>query len=227
MAKVYTERHNRAGRIFLRAISKGSRGNDLVMADVGRAEKCLADGAPSFKCNHIPRSLIPCPKHASREEQLQHAAMLRKLKPDALMVSTGRRKTDTLIQIVEIKYCIDTKPEEQLQRAREQHQELILKLIAQGYLAHNITIIPLLIGVSGTIYKTHTQEALNKLGVAHTQTKTCISKVHKEAIKSLHDIVQTRRHIEHTSPKINNPRKPPLPVLNHLFRSRSYLALLP
>jgi len=117
MAKMYTERHNRAGRILLRAISKGSLGNDLVMADVGKAEKCLAAGAPSFKCNHIPNSLIPCPKTANREERLQHAAMLRKLKPDAVMVSKGRGKNDTSVQIIEIKYCIDTRPEDRLQRA--------------------------------------------------------------------------------------------------------------
>jgi hypothetical protein len=206
---MYTERHNRAGRIFLRAISKGSLGNNLVMADVGRAEKCLAAGAPALHCNHIPASLIPCKRGATREERLQHAALLRKLKPDALMVSRGRGKNDTSVKIIEIKYCIDTKPDDQLQRAKEQHLDLVQQLTAHGYLADKITIIPLLIGVSGTIYKKHTQEALKSLGVAHTQVKTCVSKAHKEAIKSLHDIVQTRRHIEHTSNSKGKPPRPP------------------
>jgi len=88
---------------------------------------------------------------------------------------------DISVKIIEIKYCTDTKPDDQLQRAKEQHLDLVQQLIAHGYLADMITIITLLIGVSGTIYKKHTQEALKSLGVAHTQVKTCVSKAHKEA----------------------------------------------
>ena len=133
--------------------------------------------------------------------------MLRRLKPDALLVSKSksRCKATTRIQIVEVKCCIDTKPRDQLQKAREQHQVLIDKLVAENYLRANITIIPILIGASGTIYKKHTMQAIMKLGVAHTQAKSCISKLHKEAIRSLHSIVRTRRFLEHSS----NPPKPP------------------
>ena len=38
MKNLYSERHNRLGRIVLKAVSKGSRGGELMMADVGTAE---------------------------------------------------------------------------------------------------------------------------------------------------------------------------------------------
>ena len=46
MERMYTARHNSTGRLLLRAISKGDLGTDLVMADLGSAEKCELDGAP-------------------------------------------------------------------------------------------------------------------------------------------------------------------------------------
>ena len=125
------------------------------------------------------------------------------------MVSQGRRKSETKICIIEIKYCIDTKPKDQLKRAREQHEELVRKLVDSGYLRKNISISPLLIGVSGTIYRKHTLKALEKLGVAGKSAKTCTSKLHKEAIKSLHDIVKTRQHTLHTCNSKGTPPKPP------------------
>ena len=208
MEKMYTERHNRAGRLILRAVSKGERGNDLVMADVGAHAKCAEAGAPTLDCNSIPNTLIPCKPGANKEEQMLHAKTLRRLKPDALLVSHGRHKTDTKVEIVEIKYCIDTRPERQLSRAREQHNELKDLLAAQGFLPSNITVIPILIGVSGTVYTEYTKLALEKLGVPHAKTRTCISKLHTEAIRSLHSIVQVRRHYEHTS-NTNFTQKPP------------------
>ena len=44
MGRMYTARHNSTGRLLLRAISKGDLGTDLVMADLGSAEKCEIDG---------------------------------------------------------------------------------------------------------------------------------------------------------------------------------------
>ena len=177
MERMYTERHNRAGRILLRAISKGDRGNDLVMADVGSAAKCDADGAPTLNINHVPLSLLPYPKPATEQQRENHLSALRRLRPDALLVSQGSSESATKITIIEVKYCIDTKPEDQMARAREQHQELIRRLVEAGYSARNISICPLLVGVSGTIYK-RTIKALKSL-----------TKLHTEAIRSLHDIV--------------------------------------
>ena len=180
------------------------------MADVGSAAKCDADGAPTLNMNHVPLSLLPYPKPATEQQRENHLSALRRLRPDALRVSQGssKIKSATKITIIEVKYCIDTKPEDQMARAREQHQELIRRLIEAGYSARNISICPLLVGVSGTIYK-RTIKALKSLGVAHTHATTCTAKLHTEAIRSLHDIVKTRRHLEHTSNSKDNPPKPP------------------
>jgi ribonuclease HI len=207
MERMYTERHNRAGRIFLRAISKGDCGNDLVMADVGRNARCAADGAPTFQSNHISLQLLPVPDNATPQQRQEHMKMLRTLKPDALLVS-GRDKPNTKITIVEIKYCIDTKPNDQWTKAHEQHAELKSRLEGVGYLGQNISVCPLLVGVSGTIYR-RTLASLEKLGVARPQARKCARKLHVEAIRSLHDIVKTRRHFEHTSNSQDNPPRPP------------------
>jgi hypothetical protein len=134
--------------------------------------------------------------------------MLRTLKPDALLVSQSGNKLNTKITIIEVKYCIDTKPNDQWTKAHEQHSELKRRLEGAGFLAQNISICPLLVGVSGTIYK-RTLASLKKLGVAHPQATKCASKLHKEAIRSLHDIVKTRRHFEHTRNSQDNPPRPP------------------
>jgi ribonuclease HI len=208
MERMYTERHNRAGRIFLRAISKGDCGNDLVMADVGRNARCAADGVPTFGSNHISLHLLPVPDNATPQQRDEHLKTLRTLRPDALLVSQSRDKPSTKITIVEVKYCIDTKPNDQWTKAHEQHSELKSRLEGAGYLAQNISICPLLVGVSGTIYK-RTLASLKKLGVTHSKANKCASKLHKEAIRSLHSIVKTRRHLEHTSNSRDNPPRPP------------------
>jgi hypothetical protein len=208
MERMYTERHNRAGRILLRAISKGDCGNDLAMADVGRSARCEAAGAPTFRNNHAPLHLLPFPNNATPQQRDEHMKMIRTFKPDALIVSQGITKTNTKITIVEVKYCIDTKPEDQWTKAHEQHAELKSRLEGAGYLAQNISICPLLVGVSGTLYK-RTLASLKTLGVPHSKATKCASKLHKEAIRSLHDIVKTRRHFEHTNNSQDNPPRPP------------------
>jgi ribonuclease HI len=193
MQCMYSERHNRAGRIILRAISKGSKGGDLVAADLGKAEKCIDDQAPVLDCRHVPSSLLPCPQGTAPE---QHERRLRLLRPDAILVSGKGKRQSKDIRIMELKFCSDTRPEDQLHRAQKQHAELISLLLEQGYNRSNIQLIPILIGVAGTIYTQHTLDALQLLGISQPAAKKCCSKLHTQAIKSLHSIVQTRRSLE-------------------------------
>jgi len=55
------------------------------------------------------------------------------------------------IHLVEIKYCEDTRPQKQLNAAKEQHKDLCN--ILQGA---SVTLHIILLGVGGTIYNTHT-----------------------------------------------------------------------
>jgi hypothetical protein len=59
------------------------------------------------------------------------------------------------IQLVGIKYCEDTRPQNQLNAAKKQHKDLCN--ILQGA---SITLHIILLGVGGTIYNTHTLKPL-------------------------------------------------------------------
>ena len=185
MRKMYSERHNRAGRIILKAVKKGSKGGTLCSADLGSKGRCEAAGAPVCDTNHIPISVFPCPKGRGMKE---HMAKIRTLKPDLTLIS------EEATILGELKFCADTRPQNQMDRALEQHAETKKMLTTAG---RTVTMVPILVGNSGTIYNTHTMEALRKLGVGTTQAKGCAKKLHLEAIRSLHSIVMTRRHLEH------------------------------
>jgi hypothetical protein len=118
------------------------------------------------------------------------------LRPDAILVSGNGERQSKKIWIMELKFCSDTRPEDQLLKAQQQHAELISLLMEQGYNKSNIQLIPILIGVSGTIYTQHTLDALQLLGISQPAARKCCSKLHTEAIRSLHSIVQTRRSLE-------------------------------
>eukprot|EP00983_Pelagomonas_calceolata_P061822 1146993-Pelagomonas_calceolata.AAC.5 len=59
-------------------------------------------------------------------------------------------------------YCEDTRPQHQLNAAKQQHADLC-KLIS----AKAATIHPILLGVGGTIYTEHTLKQFKQLGLDH------------------------------------------------------------
>ena len=101
------------------------------------------------------------------------------------------------VYIVELKFCSDTQPNKQLAKCKEQHAKLAQELIQAGYDKKNVKVIPILIGMSGTIYKEHTIEALEQLGVSHICAIRSAKKMHQTAIRLLHSIVKNRRRLEH------------------------------
>jgi hypothetical protein len=64
-------------------------------------------------------------------------------------------KTRRDIQLVEIKYCEDNRPQNQLNAAKEQHKDLCD--ILQGA---SVTLHVFLLSVGGSIYNTHTLKPL-------------------------------------------------------------------
>ncbi len=73
------------------------------------------------------------------------------------------------VHLIEVKYCDDTRLEQQLARATEQHIGLKYALARQ---CHKVSLHTILIGVMGTIYKSHTELPLSKLGHRCEKTYT-------------------------------------------------------
>jgi hypothetical protein len=79
-----------------------------------------------------------------------------------------------------------------------QHEELVERLVERGYQRNNINIYPILVGVSGTIYATHTIDTLEQLGVQREAALSCARKLRTPMAQQLHFMVITRRHLEHS-----------------------------
>ena len=69
-----------------------------------------------------------------------------------------------------------------------------------GIEEHNITVVPLLVGHSGSIYRMHTLGSLDRLGIEKSKAEKCARKLHSEATTSLDSIVKNRRRLEHQLP---------------------------
>jgi Holliday junction resolvasome RuvABC DNA-binding subunit len=83
------------------------------------------------------------------------------------------------ITLIEMKCCPDTRPELQLQRAQEQHADLLSALKQAGYDAE---LCVLLVGAGGLTYDKHTLQALQALGVKKDAAETCLKKLSVRAI---------------------------------------------
>ena len=65
------------------------------------------------------------------------------------------------VHLIEFKFCQDTRPDPQLQKAKAQHSVLIANLNRQGYREVKLHVI--LVGVTGAIYKDFTDKLLADL----------------------------------------------------------------
>jgi len=110
-------------------------------------------------------------------------------------------KTRRDIHLVEIKYCEDTRPQNQLNVAKEQHKDLCN--ILQGASA---TLHIILLGVGGTIYNTHTLKPFKELGLDPQRVKKLASKLHVHSVNFAAKLVHTRRALSSTV--INSHQEP-------------------
>ena len=110
--------------------------------------------------------------------------------------------------ILELKYCRDTDPQNQYDRAISQHRPLA-DAIQQAAPHARITYIPLLLGVAGTIYSSTTSH-LRYLGVRKQALPRLLNRLHVMAITNLHWIYTTKRHKErHLDPQFWRHTHPP------------------
>jgi hypothetical protein len=73
------------------------------------------------------------------------------------------------VYLVEFKFCEDTRPDPQLQKAKAQHSMLIANLNRQGYKEVKLHVI--LVGAMGTIYIDYTDKPLADLNLDYHKIK--------------------------------------------------------
>ena len=205
MHRMYTDRHNAAARVVLKCIQEGSYGGYIQSADVGSKEKCEAEGI-----RHIPDSTVPQALLDACRDHHTEGAM--STKPDILLtIAPDEHHPTPRHVIVEVKTCNDTRYEEQLQRAMEQHTALS-EALRKADVDHNVEVIPILAGVGGSIYEEHTINRLMHLGVARDRALEGCAKIHRLMTHRLHAIVVARRQLENTqtaSQRNQHPGRPP------------------
>jgi len=105
------------------------------------------------------------------------------------------------IHLVEIKYCEDTRPPNQLNPAKEQHKDLC-NILQEASVALRIIFL----GVGGTIYNTHTLKPFKELGLNSQRVKKVASKLRVHSVNLAAKLVHTRRALFSTN--INSHQEP-------------------
>jgi ribonuclease HI len=201
--KAYTERHHAAGTMILKAVRAGSRGTTVIQADVGSQEKQARSGLSPLP-NDIPVKYLA----AKKRDRATALADESRSRPDFTLYSEQQAEgaATRTFTLVEIKYCTDTRPQDQLERATAQHQGLLQRL-KQSAPNTEAKLVVILLGSAGYIYRTHTKEQLQGLGVTGPLLKSLMTNLHVQAIKSLTQIVNIRRRAADIKP--SRPKKPP------------------
>ena len=121
-------------------------------------------------------------------------ALVKSHRPDITLFrrGTGRQGSRNCYTFVEVKYCRDTQPHDQIMRAKEQHYELMQKIRQYDKQAIiELAIIPL--GVAGAVYHNTRQLLTDTLGIAGPPQDTLLRNLHIHAVHALTKILRQRR----------------------------------
>jgi len=180
------KRHNTASVLIVQALQKGPCGaNQFAYTDVGSADKLSEQGLDLRNTANkiLPSWLLP---------KLTAHALKASSRPDAILflpstvcssrVTTCNPNFQQLakdkklnpnhweVRLIEFKFCEDTRPDFQLQKAKAQHSMLIANLNRQGY--REVKLHVTLVGVMGTFYKDYTDKPLANLNLDYHKVKT-------------------------------------------------------
>jgi len=109
------------------------------------------------------------------------------------------------IHLVEFKFCSDINPQQTLEKAHNQHQPLIQRLIQRLQNKEPEASLDatkshfILLGVGGTIYNPYTITPLLNLGIPLRKVHQLATARHCHAIKSFNKITKTRNKIQSTT----------------------------
>ena len=201
-----TARHHKGGSIIAQAVLRGRYGADVVALDLGKLSQYESEHNTPKDTDDTPHKILPTKK---REPSLtstvpkwllprilnirQKQDLKRTTKPDMILaqarkdIMSKRKKYN--VTMVEIKYCRDTDPMQQSDKARQQHKQLQRLLVKAG---HKVKIVTIMLGVGGTIYQ-DIKPKLIQLGIDPIAAKTVISKLHKFAATSIKQVMAVRR----------------------------------
>jgi hypothetical protein len=201
---MYTARHHAACRVLLAAVEDGIRGGCVRSADVGNSERCASQGVEH--ADSLEGSGLLTPRQ--RDELKRNGAYS---VPDLILAWTeggeegahgrnghsrhgGERRGRLQIHLVEVKYCRDTDPEAQRDRAAAQHAELIrtLQTAAPGETPPLVQLHVIVLGAGGSLFK-DTPATLASLGVPHGRVQRALTELHMQAVESLTSIMATRQ----------------------------------
>ncbi|KAJ9515662.1 hypothetical protein QJQ45_002695 [Haematococcus lacustris] len=129
-AGLVQERHNGAGRLIVKAISKGAQGGCIKFADIGSHERGETEGI------ELPSATL---RKALEDLSLSARDTNTTTRPDIIMINnTKKRKQGSNastkhVTLLEIKYCADSRWAEQLDNATTQHAAMAEAIIAAGH----------------------------------------------------------------------------------------------
>lgn len=181
LSAAYTRRHNDAGTEILEAIGRGTRAAHVYLSDVGFTKRKSRAEAPEGMqphrfMRHMDAPLYFNPDLAQALEEYKDSV------PDILLIHS--EEIEWNFTIVELKYCRDTDPDPQQQRAASQHSALRDLIMAHEPTAR-VHILPLMLGVSGIIYESFMQTMKDRLGVAGTTLNSLARRLHFIAVRNL------------------------------------------
>jgi hypothetical protein len=178
--KAYVQRHNEAGTEILEAISKGTKGHCVMMSDVGFGKRRSPAENPEGMQPHRFVATATFPPHvgsALAAELHEYRASV----PDILLIENDAGNCATHFNIVEIKYCRDTDPGPQREKAEQQHSELQALVKEKGLGLEIAYTTPLILGASGVIYNDFAAN-METLGVTGPAMKSLARRLHLLAI---------------------------------------------
>ena len=197
---LHIERHNAAGRLILKQILQGAKGNQWnVFADIGGPDKMVGLKVTDFR---VPVDILSDQALAASGHDV---AIRKKLRPDILLVDKvqlhGKRKyagaakstTRRRAHILEIGYTSESRYKDKVSEKQNQHEQLCSALGHDGYDVEQHNII---LGSSGGIFKDSTAELIT-LGIDKDCCNKLTRRLHIHSIHWLHTIIKKRRLLEH------------------------------
>ena len=233
MKKQHISRHDKAVRMLISAMIKGSQGGNYIIADVGQEDTLKELGVHSKR---IPSYVLPdCNPIARHEEIDSYTNDLpcrdlnrNKMRPDVMIVEMTKEERERYIPhnkpseqplpslpytlpngrtrkifIMEAGYCNDTRYLEKLRDKEIRHSALESALKTIGY---DVTVLTYILGFSGSTYLSNLN-TLKALGIEQGAADKLCRETHEHTVTCAHNLNKTRRFLESTRSRADHRRE--------------------
>ena len=194
---MYINRHNEVVKTVHKTLTKGGLGGCYTTVDGGRLDD---DGVATSDGRTVPQWMLPfrdSSERVSRPDIMIVQGMAydshrrNHPRPQEIQNTLGKQ---CIVHLVEIGYCYDSKHGEKRVAKRQQHQELVQLLKANGW--EKIQYHTIVVGCSGTVFDTDI-ESTHSLGLTPKQAREMFTKINIGSIQWLDRIVTVRFRMEH------------------------------